>query len=369
MRIKPFRAVYPNLSFITSPDEFFGTVKERYPEYKESGFFNKAAQEAIYIYQIKAPKRVYRGLVACTDVRDYLEGKIKKHENTLAAKEQQQMHLMLQRKAIVKPILLTYPDIPKLNKFISKTIQKRTPFYEVVFEKEKQTHTFWELRDGEQIALVQDFFKNKIAETYIADGHHRSSTTALMHKRLGDSPNEPDYDQILCAFFPAKELDVHDYNRVVDGLTDMSLTTFMAKISQIFDIEILKKERKPKHKHEIIMYVNREWFALQWKSHILEAHQDDPVILDVSLLNEKVLKEILNIEDVRTDLRVKYVEGPKGLDDIRNKTNKSETKIGFVLYPVQLKDLMQIADLEQVMPPKSTWFEPRIKNGLIVREF
>ena len=369
MRIKPFQAVYPNLNFITSPDEFFGTVKERYPEYRESGFFNKTAQESLYVYQIKAPHRVYTGIIACTDVRDYLDGKIKKHENTLAAKEQQQMHLMLQRGAIVKPILLTYPDVPKLNKLILKITKQQEAFYEVLFEKQNQVHSFWELSDGQQIQQIQDLFKAKIPETYIADGHHRTSTTALMHKRLGHQKGEPNYDQVLCAFFPSKELDVHDYNRVVDGLTDMSLTTFMAKISQIFEIEILKKERKPKEKHEIVMYVNREWFALRWKTKVLKAYKNEKVLLDVTLLNEKVLHDIIGITDVRTDLRVKYVEGPKGVEDIRNKTNKSDTKIGFMLYPVRLEDLMTIADAEQVMPPKSTWFEPRIKNGLIVQEW
>lgn len=369
MRIKPFRAVYPNLNFITSPDEFFGTVKERYPEYRESGFFNRTAQESVYIYQIKSPHRVYKGMVACTDIRDYLEGKIKKHENTLAAKEQKQMHLMLQRGAIVKPVLLTYPEIPQIAQFIDNIIAVEDPFYAVLFESENQSHTFWEISEGKQIEIIQDFFKNLVPETYIADGHHRSSTTALMHKRIGSQAGEPDYDQMLCAFFPANELDVHDYNRVVDGLTDMSLTTYMAKIAQLFEIEILEEPRKPLQKHEIIMYVNREWFALTWKERVLKEYEEEKVLLDVSLLDEKVLHHILGIKDVRTDLRIKYVEGPKGVEDIRNKTNKSETRIGFLLYPVHLNDLIAKADANQVMPPKSTWFEPRIKNGLIVQEW
>ncbi len=368
MRIRPFRAVYPNLDYVTSPDEFFGTVREKYPAYKESGFFQRTAQESIYIYQIVSQKRTHTGIIACTDIHDYLDGKIKKHENTLAAKEQQQMHLILARGAIVKPILLTYPDVPSLNKLIKKIVKEQTLFYEVQFEKTGHIHRFWEVKDGQLIEQFQQLFQQKVPISYIADGHHRTSTTALMYKRMLDRPDEPDYDQMLCTFFPVSELAVHDYNRIIESSPDISITTFMAKIAQVFDIEILDGPQKPTAKHEIVMYVNREWFRLQWKKEILKEYKKATVILDATLLNEKVLENILGIMDVRTDLRVRYVEGPKGLNEIRQKTNKDDSRVGFVLYPVELSDLMKVADAGEVMPPKSTWFEPRIKNGLIVQE-
>ncbi|MEL6867171.1 MAG: DUF1015 family protein [Bacteroidota bacterium] len=376
MRIYPFQAIYPNFNYIASPDSFFGRVKYEYPQYKESGFFLKAAQESVYIYRIEKINRTYIGLVASSDINDYMDGRIKKHENTLASKEQQQMHLMITRSAIVKPVLLTYPVVPEITHILKKYIQKHPPFYQTVFTKEKQTHTFWEVSDGKIIQRLQKLFLEKVPETYIADGHHRTSTTALMYKRSqseeenkrNESAMEGNYHRLLSAFFQTDQLDIHDYNRVVEGLNDCSLTTFMAKISQLFDIELLEGPARPAVKHEIVMFVNKEWFLLRWKKKVLKQYVKETVVLDASLLDEKVLKPILGIEDIRTDQRIKYVEGPKGLDDIRSKAIKNINRVAFILYPVELMDLIKVADLGMTMPPKSTWFEPRIKNGLIVQE-
>ena len=369
MRIKPFQAVYPNFDFITSADSFFGTVKVQYPEYKKSGFFNKAAQESIYIYQIKSTRRTYTGLVACADIRDYLDHKIKKHENTLAQKEQQQMHLMLSRSASVKPVLLTYPKVTPIRNLIDQCIKKSKPFYSTLLETEQLLHTLWEVSDGEMIERFQKLFKKHVPETYIADGHHRTSTTALMSERMKDKMDGKNYDLLLSAFFDAGELEIHDYNRIVEGLNECSMTTFMAKISQVFDIEILEEARKPNQKNEIVMFLNREWFLLKWKKSVLEEYQNDSVILDATLLDEKVMKEILGIEDVRTDTRIRYIEGPKGLEGLRERTIRNENRVAFALFPVRLEDLMQVANEGKTMPPKSTWFEPRIKNGLVVQEY
>ena len=369
MRIKPFQAVYPNFDFITSTDSFFANVKYEYPAYNKSGFFKKTSQEAIYIYRITTEGRTYTGIIACSDLRDYYEGKIKKHEDTLASKEQMQMHLIIQRGAMVKPILLTYLDVKEVNKWVKNYTKKNKCFFETHFEAENQTHSFWEVSDGKSIQTIQKLFDQKVEKSYIADGHHRSSTSALLHERLQHKEKDKKYDQLLSAYFPVSELEVHDYNRIVEGLNECSLTTFMAKISQIFNIEILEVGRKPTTKHEIVMYLNREWFSLKWKNSVLKKYEKSEVILDATMLDEKVLKDILGIKDIRTDIRIKYVEGTKGIKDIRRKTIKNENRIAFLLFPTDLADLMRIADANMVMPPKSTWFEPRMRNGLLVQEY
>lgn len=371
MRIKPFQAVYPNLDYITSASSFFETVKTEYNDYYNSGFFYKTNKDSVYIYQIQKKSRNYLGIIACADIRDYIEENIKRHENTLPTKEQKQIQLLLRRKATVKPILLTYPQVPEIGEWITYNLEGKKPFFEVEFEEAKQKHVFWEVKDEKQIQLICQLFAEKVPTTYIADGHHRTSSIALLNNRGKLSGNGKPYDTLLTAFFPSTELEILDFNRIIEGLEDITLSTFMAKISQLFDIEVLEKAEKPQQKHEITMFVNKEWFKLKWRKEVLDEYGDShrEMLLDANLLNEKVMGDILGIPDVRTDPRITYVEGPKGLEGIRKKTIKKSDSVAFCLYPVQLEDLLAVSDAGRVMPPKSTWFEPRIKNGLIVQEF
>jgi len=265
--------------------------------------------------------------------------------------------------------LLTYPPVEEINALLESYISNKESFYTVELKGGTERHTFWEVNEGTTIQQLQNHFLNHVPHTYIADGHHRTSTSALMNKRMQGKEINKEYDLLLSAFFPTSEIEIHDYNRVVEGLNDCSLTTFMARLSQLFEIEVMEDSRKPKEKHEIVMFLNREWFQLRWKKHILEAYKKNGVILDANLLDEKVLRDILGIQDIRTDVRIKYVEGPKGLSELRVKTIKNENRVAFCLYPVQLTDLIQIVNEGKTMPPKSTWFEPRMRNGLIVHEY
>lgn len=371
MRIKPFQAIYPNLDYITSADSFFSTVKTEYTDYYQSGFFHKAPQEGVYVYQIQKPHRTYTGIIACADIQDYIDGKIKRHENTLASKEQKQIQLILRRNATVKPILLAYPQVNEIDQWIATNIQDKTPFLDIFFDEEQQRHLFWEVRDGVHIQQIRELFAQKVPYTYIADGHHRTSSVALLNQRLGKKNPKKPYDLLLSVFFPSTELEILDFNRVVQSLGELSMTTFMAKLSQLCDIEILETAQKPTRKHELTMYFNREWFKLKWRPSVLQeyADQNSEGLLDANLLNEKVMGDILGVEDVRTDVGIKYIEGPKGLHAIRSAAIKNNDSVAFCLYPVELQDLISVADADRVMPPKSTWFEPRIKNGLMVQEF
>ena len=367
MRIRPFQAVYPNLDIITSVDTFFGRVKYEYPDYKKEGFFSKVAEEAIYIYRISKPDRNYTGLIACSDIHDYLEGKIKKHENTLRLKERQQMQLTIRRNAILKPVLLIYPRVDEITKLLNDFIERNRFFFETEFEKENQIHTFWKIRDKSLIQQIQNLFLEKVPITYIADGHHRCSSTALMYQMMGKNDKGEPYDVLLSAFFPADELEIHDFNRIVER--ECSLTTFMAKLSRVFDIDVLEEPMKPAKKFEIVMFINHEWFKLSWKELVLKSCEGQKVVLDASLLDEHVLQNIMGIDDIRSSTRLKYVEGPKGLSALKSSVIKNDNNVGFCLFPVELKDIIMVADMGKTMPPKSTFFEPRIKNGLIVQEF
>ena len=368
MKIRPFQAIYPNTDYIASNDSFFGTVKEEYVSYKESGFFNKASQESVYIYRIQSPTRNHTGLVACADINEYLKGNIKKHENTLAATEQRQMYLMMNRKAIVKPVLLIYPKVKKLNELFERHMEENDPFYSIHFEAENATHLLWEVNDGNTIEKIQQLFEKKIPETYIADGHHRCAASALLYSRIKKKKKANPYENLLTAFFPEDQLEIFDYNRIVDASGEITLTQFMAKLSKVFEIDMIDEPMKPKRKHEIVMFLNKEWFLLKWRSEVLEEYKNQDIVLDASLLDDKVLKNILGILDVKTDTRIKYVSGTEGIETVRAKTLKSESRVAFCLYPAQMSDLLATADSGGVMPPKSTWFEPRMKNGLIVQE-
>ena len=365
MEIKPFRAIRPKLEYISSPSTFFGTVKYDYPEYYKNGFFAKDAQEAIYVYQIKRENRTHTGILACADIEDYINGNIKKHENTLSAKEQSQIQLLLARKSLVKPILLTYDGIPELDQLMQEEVNERAPDYSIHFEGKKLSHHFWMVANGQKIGDFQKLFAQHVKTTYIADGHHRCSTIARMYNQNKEENPYNGYKKLFCSFFSMDQLEIHDFNRVVEGLAHISLTKLMAYLSKVFDIDVLQEATKPSKKHEIILFVNKEWFKLTWKKKVLDEYKNEPVILDATLLDEKVLRDIINIVDIRTDERLKYVEGPKGLTGLKKIATKNDLRMAFILYPVAMKDFIHVATHNAIMPPKSTWFEPRMMNGLI----
>jgi uncharacterized protein (DUF1015 family) len=367
MHIQPFQALYPDTGLISSADHFCLTVKEEFKHYLQSGFFKKMPQDGIYIHHIATARRHFTGLIACVDIEDYLDGSIKRHEHTIAPAEQSQMHLLLHRNAQVKPVMLTYRNVPEIDNAIARFTASNPQFLEVRFEDAKETHRFWAISDGRLIEQFQQLFSEKVPSTYIADGHHRTSADARLFERYGVSKPDNPFRWLTCALYPTAELEIHDFNRIIEGLNDLTPTVFMAKLSQLFDIEVLEEAEKPRRKTELTMFLDREWFRLNWRPEVLEEFYQESILLDVTLLNEKVLKNILHIKDVRTDARVKYLEGPKGLGALKEKTIKSEERLAFCLYPVAMVDFLAVSDANDVLPPKSTWFEPRIRSGLVVR--
>lgn len=369
MHIQPFQAVYPDMGLITSPDHFFSTVKEKFNDYWESGFYHRLPHEGMYIHRISGAGRTFIGLIACMDVNDYMRGEVKKHENTLAASEQKQIHLLLKRSSQVKPIMLTYPNVAEIDKILAAYIKNNDHFLEATFEGTGELHRFWEICDGATVQRLQKIFSEKVPATYIADGHHRTSSTVTMYERHGAENAGNVFRWLPCALYPTSEVEIFDFNRIIQGLNNFSPASFMAKLSKLFEIDVLEEMQKPAKKHELTLFLEQEWYRLAWRPEILEEYKKQPVVLDVSLLNEKVMGDILHIKDVRTDARVKYHQGTKPLSDLRNKTLKGEGRFAFCLFPVTLKDFLAISDAGGTLPPKSTWFEPRIRSGLLVRRF
>ena len=370
MRIYPFQAEYPNMDFVTSNDAFFGSIRDEFVDYCKSGFFQKLAEPAVFVVEIENTRRKYTGIIACTDIRDFEEGHIKKHEGTLASKEQQQMHVLIRFGAQTKPVMMAYPSRPEIDRFMDAVKRSKEPFLEIPFESTGECHRFWRVDDPERIGRLRTFFAEQIQTTYIADGHHRTTTMALIHERLtGKPPYEGEYDKLLGAFFPMGELEILEFNRVVKGRNENSLPKLIVRISQVCEIEILDVPSPPRQKFEFLMYLEGDWYRLRWKDAVLRQQRDRIALLDAHLLNAHILRDILGVTDVRDDTRMRYVAGPLGLEGVRQETMKTSESIGFCLYPVSQEDFKALADANQMLPPKSTWFEPRLKSGVLVKKF
>ncbi len=365
MKIKPLRACYPDFASIESSDVFCDEAKNLYQQYVEEGLYKKLAQPAFFIYQIKSVTGEHTGLVALNEVKAFFDGKVKKHEATLGEREKQQRDLFLQWEAILKPVLLTYPSVPSISAWLNEFVHHHKPLFETRFKNGKVLHSVWAVTEEQEIRTLQNLFNSNVNSTYIADGHHRTTTMAMLHEQRDQFPTF-DFDHLFCAFFATDQLDILDYNRVAEIPKGMSAAQFMAHVSKVFDIEILESPRRPEDKHEIVMLLRHEWYSMHWRPELLAGLDEQNALLDASLLNERVLGNILGIHDVRTDTRVAYVDGSKGLNGLHKAAN-SRNKVGFALFPVHFEDMMFLADAGEILPPKSTYFEPRLKSGVLVQ--
>ena len=370
MNLVPFKAIYPNLSLISSPDSFFGEVKSQFSEYKSSGFFKKVEEDSIYIYQLEVRETKHQGVISCTDINDILKGRILKHENTIASKEQNMMNLTLQNKALVKPVLIAYDRVIEIDQLIKRVIKKHPSFYQVAFENTGEVHTIWKVSS---VKLVNEFvqvFKDMVPISYIADGHHRVKTCQLLNAT--NKKNEvvnTKLKSVLSLYFSWDQLDIYDYNRSVDAFLEVSPLRFMSQLSEYCKIKPLKKGRKPKQKHEMTMLLYGEWYRLRWRKSVIKRHQDEDVIFDTYLLNHYIIENLLGIENVREDARMKYIDGVVGVEGVEQYVNSNENRVGFCMFPITAEDVKTVAKNNKTLPPKSTWFEPRVKNGLVVKEF
>jgi len=369
MNIYPFQAIFPKEDLITSADSFFKSMKYQFTEYQKSGFFDKSPQEALYLYQITQNGTKNLGLVAATDIEDFISNKVLKHEKTLAAKEQNMMQLILRRNALIKPVLLAYKSNKIVIETLKNTIVRKKPILRIKFENDKTEHKIWKISDADTVESIKKLFKQKIPKAYIADGHHRSSTSVILYESTNIKNAKNKFGKLLTIYFPIHDLEIWDYNRVVEVFNTVDLPVFLAKLSKYCKIKTLKKGRKPKTKFVMTMYIKNYWFSLTWKKKVLKKYAQQKILLDSELFNTYIMAEILGVQDVRESKKITYFSGKEGLDELEEEVHKHEDKVAFFIYPVLADELIQIADQKKTLPPKSTWFEPRIKNGIIAKEF
>jgi uncharacterized protein (DUF1015 family) len=331
------------------------------------GIFTNDESHGYYIYRLTMDGRSQAGLAGCASIDDYLAGRIKKHELTRAEKEADRIRHVDTLNANTGPIFLTCRPSDRLSAVISRVMETREPLYDFVSD-DGVGHTIWSI-GGEAVTEIEKIFAD-IPALYIADGHHRcASAVRVGEKRRGENPDytgDEEYNYFLSVVFPADQLRIMDYNRVVADLNGMSTDEFLAKLGEKFTVEEYAGEGRPKPgtKHTFGLYVDGKWYTMKAKPGIWD--DADPVSrLDVSILQNNVLAPLLGIDDPRTDERIDFVGGIRGLGELERRVG-SDMKAAFALYPTTMDDLMDIADAGHIMPPKSTWFEPKLRSGLLI---
>ncbi len=312
-----------------------------------------------YVYELAWKGRTQTGLVCVSSIMDYFDDVIKKHELTRPEKEKDRIDHMLETRAQTGNIFLACKDNKELNDIFEQV--KEHDFAEYNFlADDGVNHTIWIVDNTATINTITELFKENISFTYIADGHHRAASAARVSKELADS-NDAQF--FLTTIFPANQLAILDYNRIVKDLNGLTDENFLKKLEQNFTVEKTDQAFSPTSLHQFGMYLSKHWYKLIAKEN---SYTNDPIgILDVTILQENILNKLLNIKDPRTDNRVDFVGGIRGLAELEKRVNEGEAKLAFSLHPVSIQQLFDIADSGKVMPPKSTWFEPKLRDGLL----
>ncbi|MFN2437990.1 MAG: DUF1015 domain-containing protein [Chitinophagaceae bacterium] len=312
-----------------------------------------------YIYELAWKGRSQTGLVCVSSIKDYFDDVIKKHEHTRPEKEKDRIDHMIATRAQTGNVFLACKDNKELNDILEQAKEHDFAEYNFVAD-DGVNHTIWVIENTATINTITQLFKEKIPFSYIADGHHRAASASKVSKQLNDSE---DAQYFLTTIFPANQLVILDYNRLAKDLNGLTDKDFLKKLEANFSVEKTDKAFSPSALHQFGMYMNKQWYKLTAKEN---SYTDDPIdILDVTILQENVLNKLLNIKDPRTDERVDFVGGIRGLGELEKRVNDGEAKLAFSLHPVSIQQLFDIADSGKVMPPKSTWFEPKLRDGLL----
>ncbi len=371
----------PEIDFTPIADEHspqvYDKAVENFKAWQEKGWLKRDGKECYYIYAQTMEKRTQYGFVLCAHTDDYATGKIKKHELTRKDKEDDRMvHVRIQN-ANIEPVFFAFPDNAELEAIIKNTISG-TPEYDFVAE-DGFGHHFWVIDDDALIARITEIFTNDIPAFYVADGHHRTAAAA----RVGAEKKEhnpahtgdEEYNFFMAVCFPESQLKIIDYNRVVKDLNGLTEEQLLAALEEDFTVSLESKPRcgrpakpyQPDHLHNFSMYLGGRWYSLEAREGRFD--DSDPIgVLDVTILSNLVLDKILGIKDLRTDKRIDFVGGIRGLGELSRRVDSGEMKVAFALYPVSMKQLVDIADSGNIMPPKTTWFEPKLRSGLIIHK-
>ncbi len=338
--------------------------------FKSKGWLLQDEQEYLYIYAQTMEGRTQYGLVGCASVADYLTGVIKKHELTRSDKEEDRMKHVRITDANMEPVFFAYPAVAEIDQVVTDIVSSRQPEYDFV-ANDGFGHHFWLIDDRKTIDNLVGLF-SAIPSTYVADGHHRTAAAALVgQEKRARNPHHDgteEYNYFLAVHFPDNQLQIIDYNRVVRDLNGLSSAELLQQLHEDFDIVKKGPEiYKPEALHIFSMYLDGFWYKLSAKPGRYNDH--DPIgVLDVTILSALVLDKILGIKDLRTDNRIDFVGGIRGLGELTRRVDSGEMKVAFALYAVSMKQLINIADSGNIMPPKTTWFEPKLRSGLVVHE-
>lgn len=368
-----YHIIKPEIDFEPGTDEHdpkvYDKAVENFKEFQEKGWLVQDDKEKYYIYAQTMDGRTQYGFVVGAWVNDYTEGRIKKHELTRRDKEEDRMKHVRVNNANIEPVFFAFPDNEALETIIEE-VTKGEPEYDFV-APDGFGHTLWTIDDDTTIAKITEEF-SKIPNLYIADGHHRSAAAALVGaekaKQNPDHKGDEEYNYFMAVAFPASHLRIIDYNRVVKDLNGLTPEEFLDKIKENFEVEEKGKEiYTPNALHNFALYLDGKWYSLTAKPGTYD--DNDPIgVLDVTVSSNLILRDILGITDLRSDKRIDFVGGIRGLGELQKRVDSGEMKMALALYPVTMNQLIDIADSGNIMPPKTTWFEPKLRSGLVIHK-
>ncbi len=368
-----YHIIKPEIDFGPDVDEHdpqvYGKAVENFRLFQDNGWLVQDQEDHYYIYAQTMDGRTQYGIVVAAWVNDYMEGRIKKHELTRRDKEEDRMKHVRVNDANIEPVFFAFPDNESLQQIID-TVTAGEPEYDFV-APDGFGHTFWVVNEPELIAAITEEF-DKIPYLYIADGHHRSAAAALVgDEKAKSNPNhkgDEEYNYFLAVAFPASHLRIIDYNRVVRDLNGLTPEEFLVRLTNDFIVEKKGKEiYKPSRLHNFSLYLDGDWYSLTPREGRYD--DNDPIgVLDVTISSDLILRDILGITDLRSDKRIDFVGGIRGLGELSRRVDSGEMKMALALYPVSMKQLMDIADSGNIMPPKTTWFEPKLRSGLVIHK-
>ncbi len=367
-----YHIIKPEINFPEGTSEYdervYKSAADTFHKFQKNGWLKQDATDNYYLYAQTMNGHTQYGLVVCASVDDYLNGVIKKHELTRKDKEEDRMKHVRVNNANLEPVFFAYPDNAVLLKIIDK-YAATTPEYDFIAPVDGFGHKLWVISDKKDIDTITSEFAH-MPSLYIADGHHRSAAAALVGaEKARQNPNntgKEEYNYFMAVCFPASQLTILDYNRVVKDLNGMTPQQFLQKLNEDFVVEDKGAEiYKPKKLHEFSLYLEGHWYCLTARPGTYD--DKDPIgVLDVDISSRLILNKLLGITDLRTDKRIDFVGGLRGLKELKRRVDSGEMKMALALYPVTMQQIMDIADSGKIMPPKATWFEPKLRSGLVI---
>lgn len=365
-----YHIIKPEINFPEGTSEYdprvYDSAAEQFEKFQKNGWLLQDEQENYYLYAQTMNGKTQYGIVLCAHVDDYMNGNIKKHELTRRDKEDDRMKHVRITNANIEPVFLAFRHNDVLAELIKKYAAQE-PVYHFKAPVDGFIHQFWVIDNKEdQNAITEEF--SKMDSLYIADGHHRSAAAARVGAEKGEKEGRGEHDYYMAVCFPAEQLTILDYNRVVKDLNGLSEEDFLKALEKNFTVACKGEENyRPQKMHEFSLYVGGKWYSLEAKSGTF--NENDPIgVLDVDISSRLILDEILNIKDLRSDKRIDFVGGLRGLGELKRRVDSGEMKMALALYPVSMQQIMDIADSGNIMPPKATWFEPKLRSGLVIHK-